>query len=65
MYFLDDQREEAGRVAAIRAAVQASGVGGRRTVILLRQHALTPALLDVLHGLAHTGEVLGVLESVP
>ncbi|KAK8381811.1 hypothetical protein O3P69_015079 [Scylla paramamosain] len=73
VYFLDDQREEAGRVAAIRAAVQASGVGGRRTVILLRQHALTPALLDVLHGLAHTGwseglwdplRVRGLLEGI-
>lgn len=56
LYQLDDQREEAGRVAAIRAAMEASGVSGRRTVILLRDHALTPTILGIVYSLAQHGQ---------
>nr|XP_027212731.1 uncharacterized protein LOC113805867 [Penaeus vannamei] len=55
VYHLDDYRDEASRVGAVRSAVEASGVGGRRTVVVVRDHSVTPQLLDVLHSLAHTG----------
>ncbi|XP_042865646.1 uncharacterized protein LOC122249110 [Penaeus japonicus] len=55
LYHLDDYRDEASRVSAVRSAVEASGVGGRRTVILVRDHSVTPELLNILHSLAHTG----------
>ncbi|XP_047493548.1 dynein axonemal heavy chain 6-like [Penaeus chinensis] len=55
VYHLDDYRDEASRVGALRSAVEASGVGGRRTVVVVRDHSVTPQLLDVLHSLAHTG----------
>lgn len=60
MYRLDEHREEAEQLMAVRAAVQMAGVGGRRTLLLLRQHAVTPVLLDTLHSLANYGQIIDI-----
>ncbi|XP_068222058.1 dynein axonemal heavy chain 6-like [Palaemon carinicauda] len=55
VYHLDDIPEEAGRLGVLRAAMEASGVTGRRTILLLRQHSLTPIILDILYSVAQHG----------
>ncbi|KAK4328017.1 hypothetical protein Pmani_001491 [Petrolisthes manimaculis] len=73
VYRLDEHREEADKLMTVRAAVQMAGVGGRRTLLLLRQHVVSPVLLDILHSLANYGwseglweggRVRGLLEAV-
>ncbi|KAK3885101.1 hypothetical protein Pcinc_010652 [Petrolisthes cinctipes] len=62
VYRLDEHREEADKLMAVRAAVQMAGVGGRRTLLLLRQHVVSPVLLDILHSLANYGWTEGLWE---